>query len=58
MIQAIRKDGLDAGPLRLNRITRHQQFSEALHKHTDARVVVLVAGNFYERIVSRGVVYE
>jgi len=53
VIDPIRKDGIDAGPLRLSRITWHQQFSEALHKHTDARVVVLVAGNFYERFGTR-----
>jgi len=46
MIQPIRKDGINAGPFRLNRITWHQHFNEALHEHAEARVVVLVAGDF------------
>lgn len=53
MIQPIRKDGIDAGPFRLNRITWHQHFNEALHEHAEARVVVLVAGDFYERFGAR-----
>ncbi len=53
MIQPIRKDGIDAGPFRLNRITWHQHFNEALHEHVEARVVVLVAGDFYERFGAR-----
>jgi len=53
MIEPVRKDGIHAGPLQLSRITWRQHFSEALHKHTDARVVVVVAGSFYERFGTR-----
>lgn len=53
MIQPIRKDGINAGPFRLNRITWHQHFNEALHEHAEARVVVLVAGDFHERFGAR-----
>lgn len=52
-IEPIRKDGIDAGPLRLNRITWHQHYREALHEHVDSRIVVLVAGDFYERFGAR-----
>ncbi len=50
--QPVRKS-LDVGPLRLNRTTWNQHFDEVLHEHADARVVVLVAGDFSEHFGAR-----